>query len=848
MAAPDVSIEYSHRQAAHLQVTPGIPEGCIIATFNSAEPAQVLFPVEGLETLADNQWRYIFTWDHTSDLIVHFTDASAETTTVVASAQAIVNLNPTQHQIPVLDIRTDPANLWDPATGIYVFGDNDNCLQHGSEWEKPANFIFYDGSNSPEFIEPAGLRINGGWSRRFNQKGLRFYFDDYGSSDQTEYDFFASEPTSFRRLILRCGLEPRRCFTDALASEVFHDMGHLASRWAPLAVYLNGEYWGFYPLRERFDEEFIEHTHQLDSGGYALIKDGETKHGDASEFWAFLYECRQPGDFSGHDFFLHAEETIDMVSYIDWLLLNIYGATTDNGSSYNSAQFKSGDGPWQYLSWDEDGLFYSENYQADFFHFLSINSQEEYEQYLPDAIFTGSATARIRWAAPFRALLQNSEFKQLFRERYLELMNTWFSEVSLNARLTEIMERQESEMARHSQRWNWPLSNWYQIEGAELFSWFHTRPTLLNNQFDAFMEEHRSAVELVQFNGTHEPDSGIELHWATASEQNCNGYVLFRGNQADQLTPLVSWVENENLEGTGGIWQASEYFWHDESAENNQIYFYQLAWVNFFGEETFLPWIQEISTIEPPSLFINEFLASNLTGITDETGTREDWVEIYNHGPGTAHLAGYYLTDNLDQPTRWAFPDTTVNAGEFLLVWCDSDPEDGPLHTNFKLSASGETIALFSPLTQGNNLVDGRIFGSQNADVSEGRENDGHGNWINFPIPTPGASNNLVSGVEADEDFPTRAPQLISISPNPFNPMTEIRFQITVQGSLNVQIFNLRGKLVKSFKNESSYSVGQHSVTWNGRDNSGHALASGTYFLRISNNDGVAAAKLLLIK
>ena len=80
-AAPVVTVSYSHRQVAHLHVDPNIPEGCIIASFTSEEPAQVVSPVEGFETLDSNHWRFIFTWDHTADLIVLFTDASAETTT-----------------------------------------------------------------------------------------------------------------------------------------------------------------------------------------------------------------------------------------------------------------------------------------------------------------------------------------------------------------------------------------------------------------------------------------------------------------------------------------------------------------------------------------------------------------------------------------------------------------------------------------------------------------------------------------------------------------------------------------------------------------------------------------------
>ena len=85
----------------------------------------------------------------------------------------------------------------------------------------------------------------------------------------------------------------------------------------------------------------------------------------------------------------------------------------------------------------------------------------------------------------------------------------------------------------------------------------------------------------------------------------------------------------------------------------------------------------------------------NATGIQDETGQYEDWLEIFNPGPEAVEMGGLFLTDNLSNSTQWSFPDTTLTAGGFLLVWCDNDPEEGSLHTNFRLSGNGEEIGLF---------------------------------------------------------------------------------------------------------------------------------------------------------
>ncbi len=73
-------------------------------------------------------------------------------------------------------------------------------------------------------------------------------------------------------------------------------------------------------------------------------------------------------------------------------------------------------------------------------------------------------------------------------------------------------------------------------------------------------------------------------------------------------------------------------------------------------------------------LLINEFMALNDAGIQDEAGQYEDWVEIYNPGPDAVEMGGLFLTDDLALTTQWSFPDTVLAAGDFLLVWCDSDP------------------------------------------------------------------------------------------------------------------------------------------------------------------------------
>jgi len=142
------------------------------------------------------------------------------------------------------------------------------------------------------------------------------------------------------------------------------------------------------------------------------------------------------------------------------------------------------------------------------------------------------------------------------------------------------------------------------------------------------------------------------------------------------------------------------------------------------------------------TLMINEFMADNGSTAADPQGQTDDWIEIYNAGPGTADLGGMYLTDDLLDPTQWQFPDGTfLGPDDYLLIWADDDVLDNPngLHANFKLSAGGEQIGLYE--NDGVTLANSVSFGDQSEDVSSGRFPNGGSTWYFMDQPTPGAAN-----------------------------------------------------------------------------------------------------------
>ena len=139
-------------------------------------------------------------------------------------------------------------------------------------------------------------------------------------------------------------------------------------------------------------------------------------------------------------------------------------------------------------------------------------------------------------------------------------------------------------------------------------------------------------------------------------------------------------------------------------------------------------------------LIISEFMASNSASLEDEDGDFSDWIEIYNPSASAVNLFNYSLTDEEDEPDKWVFPDIQLPSGSYLIIFASGKnrkPQDGELHTGFKLSASGEYLALCKP-DNNNEYLAGDPYPEQYSNISFG---DFGGSLIYFNTPTPGTEN-----------------------------------------------------------------------------------------------------------
>jgi spore coat protein H len=171
---------------------------------------------------------------------------------------------------------------------------------------------------------------------------------------------------------------------------------------------------------------------------------------------------------------------------------------------------------------------------------------------------------------------------------------------------------------------------------------------------------------------------------------------------------------------------------------------WQVSATDTQGNASLLPCDPVIESLQPstdPQIFINELMAANNTTIADENGEYDDWVEIFNMDSEPVWLGDKYLSDNINNPSKWRLPDVTLQPGGFFLVWADNQPGQGPAHATYKLDAAGEEVGLFDAASTGYFLLDSISFGPQSVDISLGRQSDGGLPWVSFNEPTPGYGN-----------------------------------------------------------------------------------------------------------
>ena len=677
---------------------------------------------------------------------------------IVNSATWGSQVEPALLAIPTLSLVTDLDNLFGSSTGIYVNARND-----GRAWERRTSVELIHPDGTEGFAVDAGLRIRGAFSRSGSnpKHSFRLIFRGEYGAGKLEYPLFGGEGVdSFDRVDLRTsqncswafeGSAKNTLLRDVFSRDVQRDMGQPYTRSRYYHLYLNGQYWGIYQTQERADADFAESYLRGNEDDYDVIKNDSSGsralHATDGTMDAYerLYDAAVAG-FSSDAAYTAiqgllpdgspnpgGERLLDPENLMDYMICTYYTGDPDAPVSC-----------WAHFSNNVFAIYSrvrQEGFQwfrHDAEHSLGAHSGGGLNE---SRLLTDSTDRSIgqQWrhfnpAWLHLRLTTNDEYLMEFADR----VNKYFSDTGLLSsapnieRWSERVSQIELAIVAESARWGDSQTNpprtkndWLGQVNYMVDTYFPQRTQLVINQMRSVgMFPTEARVSFNQHGG--EVESGFEVTMSQSG--GTSGTIYFAADGAD---PRL-WGGGINPDAS--IYEPGDTVVTVNGTTTIKARVYRSGAWGALTEARF--------TVGLDGLVINEFMASNDSTLEDPAEPDEypDWIEIHNGTENTIDLGGMYLSDDLQNLTKWQVdPSVNILPGEYLIFFADDDGTQGVLHTNYKLSASGEAIVLVDQ--DGETILDSIVFDAQFEDVSYGRFPDGGDAWGFHTSPTPGWAN-----------------------------------------------------------------------------------------------------------
>jgi len=221
------------------------------------------------------------------------------------------------------------------------------------------------------------------------------------------------------------------------------------------------------------------------------------------------------------------------------------------------------------------------------------------------------------------------------------------------------------------------------------------------------------------------------------------------------------------------------------------------------------------------------------------SGDPEDYIEIFNAGDVECSLAGFQLDDSEDLDDL-IFGNVILEPGSYWVGY-----EDATDSFSSGLSSNGDIIVLAD--TSGNMLTvileaSVEVDGVQ---LSQSFDATGIGCYT---MPTPGAVNDtcVTLNISNAGTIPTQF-TLHQNYPNPFNPVTTLRYDLPVNGFVNIMVYDMLGRKVKTLINQTQ-GTGYRSVIWNATNDYGRPVSAGIYLYQIQAGKYISTKKMVLLK
>ncbi|MCF8372926.1 MAG: CotH kinase family protein [Bacteroidales bacterium] len=339
--------------------------------------------------------------------------------------------------LPVVSVSTEYGNLWS-----YDFGLFQNSLKNR---EIPISIEYFDTQGNRGFAVNAGMQLFGSTIYQLKQKPMSITLKNKYGFDAIEHQLFSDkEIYNFKNMVLRNGGNDNgsTLFLDGMVTSLVAgkmDIDYQA--YQPSVVFVNGEYWGIYNIREKMNENYLADNHAVRPDNVDILENNaEVNEGDAGDYLA-LTSFIENNDISDSDNYGYLKSQIDINEYINYKIVKMYMGywLADLNNKYWKE--KSPDGKWRWMLFDLEHSFGrngSDTCAGNTLQKISTNYSG-----LPD------------WSTlVFRKLCDNPEFREEFIQRSASCLNTIFEPSRVIAVIDSLKNLLSPQMPRHITRWD----------------------------------------------------------------------------------------------------------------------------------------------------------------------------------------------------------------------------------------------------------------------------------------------------------------------------------------------------------------------------------------------------------
>lgn len=358
-----------------------------------------------------------------------------------------------------ISLVVDPNDLFNYNTGIYTQGINKdinnpkkgNYSLRGKDWERAATTQIFSEQGQLLYESEVGIRIHGNLSRAQPQKSFTILVKNRFNSKIAKLNLFGEEKR-IHRMILRTpftsSMQGQSILMDSYISNIARKLNLDAMGSTPCNLYLDGEYWGLYHLREKTDQYYLKEKYQITKKSITIIEiDLKTKdhyktcYGVKSE-WDSLINYLNTHNISESEHYNYISKKVAINNLIDYLIVSTFFANKDwPGNNFKFWKSEELDNKWRFIIHDMDACFRNNN----MFKYLLKENQLSGNNISVSTLL-------------FRQLFKNKLFLNKFNERYLELKEGALEPNFLLKELNLLANNLAPSIVSQSERWHMPES------------------------------------------------------------------------------------------------------------------------------------------------------------------------------------------------------------------------------------------------------------------------------------------------------------------------------------------------------------------------------------------------------